>query len=55
MGGDGGAAAGAQVVAGSINIKICTNTHRSRAEFSPNAVMAGDGAFWHVVLPKYLG
>jgi hypothetical protein len=34
------------------NIKICTNT---RAEFSPEAVTAGGGAFWRVVLPKYLG
>jgi len=37
------------------NRKICTNTRSSRAEFSPEAVMAGDGAFWRVVLPKYLG
>jgi hypothetical protein len=47
--------AGAQVVAGSSNIKICTNTRSSHAEFSPEAAMAGDGAFWRVVLPKYLG
>ena len=37
------------------NIKICTNTRGSDAEFSPETVTAGGGAFWHVVLPTYLG
>jgi hypothetical protein len=37
------------------NSKICTRTRTSRAEFSPEAVVAGGGAFWRVFLPQYLG